>query len=114
MNTGKGVGAAAPLQFNQESAGIDIARQLENWQGTSDERLWKMIVSPGFGDRIDLSRLTLDLVRQMEKDLGTELQWVAVEPHNTEHPHVHVVVRGIRSGQRVIAFEPGLREAWDS
>ena len=45
-----------------------------------------------------LSRLTLDLVRQMEKDLGTELQWVAVEHHNTEHPHVHVVVRGIRSG----------------
>ena len=29
MNFGKGAGAAAPLQFNQESAGIDIARQLE-------------------------------------------------------------------------------------
>jgi len=56
-----------------------------------------MIVSPEFGDRIDLSLLTRDLVRQMEKDLGTELEWVAVEHHNTEHPHVHVVVRGIRS-----------------
>jgi type IV secretory pathway VirD2 relaxase len=56
-----------------------------------------MIVSPEFGDRIDPSRLTRDLVRQMEKDLGTELEWVAVEHHNTEHPHVHVVVRGIKS-----------------
>jgi type IV secretory pathway VirD2 relaxase len=88
---------AKAVGFNQESSGIDIARQLENWQGTSDERLWKIIVSPEFGDRIDLSRLTRDLVRQMEKDLGTELEWVAVEHHNTEHPHVHVAVRGIRS-----------------
>ena len=95
-------------------SGIDIARQLENWQGASDERLWKMIVSPEFGDRIDLSRLTRDLVRQMEKDLGTDLEWVAVEHHNTEHPHVHVVIRGIRSDRRVVTFEPGLREAWNS
>ena len=33
----------------------------------------------------------------MEKDLGTELEWAAVEHHNTEHPHVHMVVRGITS-----------------
>ncbi len=82
--------------FNQESRGVDIARQVENWQGAGDERLWKLIVSPEFGDRIDLSRLTRDLVTQMAKDLGTTLEWVAVEHHNTEHPHVHVVVRGIR------------------
>jgi type IV secretory pathway VirD2 relaxase len=103
-NDAKGVG------FNKESSGIDIARQLENWQGTSDERLWKMIVSPEFGDRIDLSRLTRDLVRQMEKDLGTELEWVAVE----HHPHVHVVVRGIRSDRESLRLSRELREAWDS
>ena len=62
-----------------------------------DEQFWKLIVSPEFGDRVDLSRLTRDLIKQMEKDLGTELEWVAVEHHNTEHPHVHVVIRGIRS-----------------
>jgi hypothetical protein len=33
----------------------------------------------------------------MGEDLGTDLEWVAVEHHNTEHPHVHVVVRGVRS-----------------
>jgi type IV secretory pathway VirD2 relaxase len=27
----------------------------------------------------------------MEKDLDTGLEWIAVEHHNTEHPHVHVV-----------------------
>ena len=36
-------------------------------------------------------------MNRMEKDIGTELEWVAVEHHNTEHPHAHVVVRGVRS-----------------
>jgi hypothetical protein len=36
-------------------------------------------------------------MERMEKDLDTNLDWVAVEHHNTEHPHVHIVVRGIRS-----------------
>jgi hypothetical protein len=36
-------------------------------------------------------------MERMGKDLGTDLEWVAVEHHNTEHPHVHVVVRGLRT-----------------
>ena len=88
---------AKAVGFNLENSGVDIARQLENWQRNGDELLWKLIVSPEFGDRVDLSRLTRDLIKQMEKDLGTDLEWAAVEHHNTEHPHVHMVVRGIRS-----------------
>jgi type IV secretory pathway VirD2 relaxase len=88
---------AKAVGFNRDSSGVDIASQLENWQGAGDELLWKIIVSPEFGDRVDLSRLTCDLIKQMEKDLATGLEWVAVEHHNTEHPHVHMVVRGIRS-----------------
>ena len=76
---------------------IDIAAQLEQWQKAQDERLWKMIISPEFGDQTDLKRLTGDLLRRMGEDLGTELNWVAVEHFNTEHPHVHVVVRGLRT-----------------
>src|SRR5579863_5097422 len=82
--------------FGRDELGIDIASRLENWQRAGDERLWKLIISPEFGDQVELGRLTGDLLKRMEKDLGTELEWVAVEHHNTEHPHVHVVVRGIR------------------
>jgi len=32
----------------------------------------------------------------MEKDLHTRLEWAAVTHFNTEHPHVHVALRGIR------------------
>ena len=88
---------AKAVGFNRESSAVNVVSQLENWQGAGDELLWKLIVSPEFGDRVDLSRLTRDLIKQMEKDLGTELEWAAVEHHNTEHPHVHMVVRGIRN-----------------
>jgi len=52
-------------------------------------------VSPEFGDRTDLKRLTRDLVARMEADLGTPLESVAAAHYNTEHPHVHVDLRGI-------------------
>jgi type IV secretory pathway VirD2 relaxase len=30
---------------------------------------------------------------EMERDLGTKLEWIAVDHWNTEHPHVHIIVR---------------------
>ncbi|WP_370627114.1 DUF3363 domain-containing protein [Pseudochrobactrum sp. Wa41.01b-1] len=32
---------------------------------------------------------------QVETDLSTRLDWVAVNHHNTGHPHVHVIIRGV-------------------
>jgi type IV secretory pathway VirD2 relaxase len=87
---------AKPVGFNRETEGVDIASQLQNWQTAGDQQFWKLIVSPEFGDRLDLSRLTRELIVQMEKDLGTDLEWVATEHHNTAQPHVHVVIRGVR------------------
>lgn len=45
--TDRGVG------FNGIEESIDIATRLEGWQKACDERLWKLIVSPEFGDRVD-------------------------------------------------------------
>jgi type IV secretory pathway VirD2 relaxase len=91
-----------PVGFSRETAGVDIAGKLQSWQTEGDQQFWKLIVSPEFGDRVDLMRLTRELVKQMEKDLGTELEWVAAEHHNTEHPHVHVVIRGVRDSGEVL------------
>jgi type IV secretory pathway VirD2 relaxase len=81
--------------FDGRGESIDIADRLESWQNAGDERLWKLIVSPEFGDRADLKRLTRDVASRMEKDLGTPLEWVTVSHYNTEHPHVHMALRGI-------------------
>ncbi|MGA2746779.1 MAG: DUF3363 domain-containing protein [Candidatus Sulfotelmatobacter sp.] len=90
-------GKAVEAGFNGDLEGVNIVRELERWQSSGDPRLWKVILSPEFGDRIELQWLARDLVGQMANDLGTDLEWIAVAHHNTEHPHVHMAIRGVRS-----------------
>jgi type IV secretory pathway VirD2 relaxase len=101
--------------FDGHGESIDIARRLESWQRAGDERLWKLIVSPEFGDRADLKRLTRDLVSRIERDLGTPLEWVAAAHYNTEHPHVHLAMRGVAAEGRPLRLsrdyvKQGIRE----
>ena len=42
----------------------------------------------------DLKPLTRRLMARVEEDLGTRLDWVAVDHFNTGHPHTHIIVRG--------------------
>src|SRR5438876_1697650 len=81
--------------FTRSEMGVDIARRLDTWQRAGDERLFKIIVSPEFGDRIDLENHTRELMARMERDLKTDLEWVAVIHYNTEHPHAHIALRGV-------------------
>ncbi|EQB07243.1 type VI secretion protein [Sphingobium sp. HDIP04] len=62
-----------------------------------DRHHFRFIVSPDDAlEMSDLRSFTRGLVGQMEKDLGTKLDWTAVDHWNTEHPHVHLIVRGVR------------------
>jgi type IV secretory pathway VirD2 relaxase len=59
----------------------------------------------------DLKTFTRDLIGQMEKDLGTKLDWVGVDHWNTEHPHVHLIVRGVRDdGQDLVISRDYIKE----
>jgi type IV secretory pathway VirD2 relaxase len=61
-----------------------------------DRHHFRFIISPeDAGDMTDLRAFTRDLAAQMERDLGTRLDWVAVDHWNTDNPHVHLLVRGI-------------------
>ena len=60
---------SAPTAFTAENELADLSSTLAAWQKAGDERLFKLILSPEFGDRLDLQRLTRELMRQMEKDL---------------------------------------------
>lgn len=60
-----------------------------------DRHHFRLIVSPEDAtDLADLRATTRNLMRQMETDLGTRLDWVAVDHWNTDNPHVHILVRG--------------------
>jgi hypothetical protein len=84
--------------FTAAATGVEIPSKLLEWQESADPRLWKLIISPEFGERLDLQRLTRDVMGRMETDLYKSLEWVAVVHFNTEHPHVHVALRGVDAG----------------
>ena len=60
-----------------------------------DPHQFRFVVSADEGARLaDLKPFVRDLVVQMERDLDTKLDWVAVDHFNTGHPHTHIVIRG--------------------
>src|SRR5713101_357447 len=65
-------------------------------RGRDDRHQFRFIVSAENGvDLADPRETTRDLMKQMEADLGTKLDWIAVDHHNTGYPHTHIIVRGI-------------------
>jgi hypothetical protein len=87
--------SASQAGFNASDQNLGIGTALDNWQKAGDERLFKVIVSPEFAERLNLQQFTRELMNKMERDLGTRLDWVAAVHDNTEHPHVHIAVRGV-------------------
>ena len=64
-------------------------------RGRDDRHQFRFIVSPEDAEQLDdLRSYTRHLMRHMEADLGTNLDWVAVDHWNTDNPHTHVVLRG--------------------
>ncbi len=55
----------------------------------------RLMLSPGADERPeDLRDLTRHVMRELARDKGQRLHWVAVEHRNTAHPHVHIVLAG--------------------
>ncbi|WP_106639764.1 relaxase/mobilization nuclease RlxS [Allosphingosinicella vermicomposti] len=64
-------------------------------RAAGDRHQFRFIVSAEDGSSYDdLKPLTRRLMTQMEEDLGTKLDWVAVDHFNTGHPHTHIMLRG--------------------
>jgi type IV secretory pathway VirD2 relaxase len=79
--------------YGSETDAADGRSFLE--QGREDRHQFRFIVAPEDSDQLsDLRAFTRDVMKQMEEDVGTKLNWVAVDHFNTGHPHSHVVIRG--------------------
>ncbi|MGF7150098.1 type IV secretory pathway VirD2 relaxase [Sphingomonas zeicaulis] len=107
---GKGAaGAAAHLRYIQRDGvtrdgqpgalysadGVAVDGKAFLARSSGDRHQFRLIVSAEDGAAYeDLKPLTRRLMAQMEADLGTRLDWVAVDHHNTGHPHTHIMLRG--------------------
>ena len=64
-------------------------------RGRGDRHQFRFIVSPEDAEQLDdLRTYTRHLMARMEADLGTQLDWIAVDHWNTDNPHIHIVLRG--------------------
>ena len=64
-------------------------------RGREDRHQFRFIVSAEDGVELSDPRATTrELMKQIEADLGTRLDWIAVDHHNTGHPHTHIILRG--------------------
>jgi len=81
-----------------------LERSEQSFNGRGDPHQFRLIISPEdgvelardvYGGAPSLQRETRKLMEQLSEDLGTRLDWVAVDHFDTAHPHTHVVLRGV-------------------
>jgi type IV secretory pathway VirD2 relaxase len=74
----------------------DAADEQAFAERTADDRHhFRFIISPEDAAELgDLRSFTRELMQDAERDLGTRLDWVAVNHWNTDNPHIHVLIRG--------------------
>ncbi|RWD79102.1 VirD2 family relaxase/mobilization nuclease [Mesorhizobium sp.] len=96
--------------FGPESDEMDARDFAERCEG--DRHHFRFIVSPE--DAVDMADLKVharELMGQMEKDLGTKLDWVGVDHWNTDNPHVHIILRGrTDDGQDLVISRDYIKE----
>ncbi|MQW87832.1 relaxase/mobilization nuclease domain-containing protein [Sinorhizobium saheli] len=96
--------------FGPEKDDMDVRAFAERCE--PDRHHFRFIVSPEDApDMADLKSYTRELMGQMEKDLGTKLDWVAVDHWNTDNPHIHVILRGrTDDGQDLVISRDYIKE----
>jgi len=80
--------------FDARGDEVDASAFAERCEG--DRHHFRFIISAEDApDMADLRGFTRDLMARAEHDLGTKIDWVAVDHWNTDQPHVHVLARGV-------------------
>lgn len=100
--------------YGADTDAVDTRGFIERSQG--DRHQFRFIVSSeDAGELGDLHAFTRTLMRRMEVDLQTRLDWVAVDHHDTDNPHTHIVLRGRADNGQDLVIAPeymshGMRE----
>jgi len=88
----------------------------QEWQAAGDPRIFKIIISPEEGARADFRRTAGELMEALEQYIGSKLEWAGVVHRNTDHPHAHLIIRGVKEDGTPFTIPPAvvkshLREA---
>ena len=89
-------------------ADAEVADLPARWQ--QDRHHWRIIVAPDLSlderAALDLKSLARGYVKRLEKVLCTPLEWAGAVHVNTDHRHVHLLIRGRRDNGRDLTIKP--------
>lgn len=94
---------------------VDGRARLNVW-AEEDRRHFRIILSPEKGAELgDLRSYTRAVMDRAAATLGGRLEWVAIDHHDTDNPHTHIVLRGRHANGRPLILprdfvKAGLRE----
>ncbi|MCU0881460.1 MAG: hypothetical protein MUF14_02200 [Hyphomonadaceae bacterium] len=72
----------------------ELGHELGVWS-REDPRHFRIIIAPESAARLeDLDGYVREVMARMERDLGIETEWVAINHWNTDNPHAHIILRG--------------------
>ncbi len=92
------------LGFDAGRDELDMVAVVREWE-KGDQMMWSLIISPEDAARIDLRQHARELVAGMERDLGTRIEWVAIDHHNTDDAHIHLLIRGVRDDGQALTLD---------
>jgi hypothetical protein len=79
--------------FDAQQDKLDGRSVTREWE--EDRHHFRLILSPEKGYEIaDMRAYVRDVMQRVERDVGTKLDWIAIEHHNTDNPHAHILFRG--------------------
>jgi hypothetical protein len=98
--------------FSASSDAVNMSATARDWQNDGDSRVYKIILSPEDGIKLNMVEYTRKVMAGVQEQTGKPLEWMAIDHHNTGHDHVHILLRGrglelspelVKSGIRTIA-----------
>ena len=82
--------------YDAQRQSVNARQEVTTW--AEDRHHFRLIISPEHGGDIpDITAYVREVMRRVQRDLHVGmLEWIAVNHHNTDNPHAHVMIRGRR------------------
>jgi hypothetical protein len=96
-----------PREFFNEDKEHVLGRAIKERLDELEQRgvqVHKFILSPGI-ENVEMREYTREMMDNLSRSKGLDLEWYAVEHRNTEHQHAHVVVMGTDFNGRKVEFD---------
>lgn len=100
---GAGKDGEQGVAYGSKSDKLDVHDFIN--RGQDDAHEFRFMLSAEDSGKLDLTEFTRTLMKSLEDDLGTKLDWMAANHHNTESPHTHIVLRGSDENGRTLILD---------